>query len=531
MTADVSVVITTYRRSQQLAECLDGVRVQTRPADEVVVVVHRSDQASALEIEKAARTVAGLRYIYVEEPGAVAALNRGLAAARKSIVAFVDDDAVPAPDWLERIVQTFESDDSVAAVGGRDHIIENGKALGTDGGFSPADPVGRIQWFGRMLGNHHVGEGPPRDVDVLKGANMSFRRSAVAEHAFDARLRGRGAQVHSELSICLPLRRQGLRVVYDPAISVTHSPAPRPHGDRRHDPELDVVYASSHNEALEVLDYFGRPQRAAFAVWAIAIGTTNCPGLAVFIRDRVSGRPAAWDRFRAAQRGRASAWRTRRTPRRGRTGPLLHRPAPGWRNRHLFGALGMRPPIAQHSHTEAALLMRYAAGADTIVELGVAEGGSAAELRAAMSPRGQLFLVDPYEPGRFGLSLVRMVARRAVNDVRRGRVKWVRSPSDVAVVGWGRRIDFLFIDADHSYERAAGDWSLWTPFVAPGGHVALHDSVVFPGGWTDERSGPVRLLGEILAPPLAPAVAWTLVDQADSLSILRREPAPADREP
>jgi GT2 family glycosyltransferase/predicted O-methyltransferase YrrM len=518
LSADVSVVITTFQRPERLAGCLDGVRAQTRPADEVVVVVHSTDRASAGHVEQSAAEWPALRWVSVDKAGSLAALNCGLAAARKSIVAFIDDDAVPATDWLERIVQTFERDESIAAVGGRDYIVGDGQPDNGDAKRS----VGRIQWFGRMIGNHHIGVGPPRDVEVLKGTNMSFRHSAVAAHAFDERLRGYGSQVHSELSICLPLRRQRLRVVYDPDIAVTHYPAPRPHGDDRRHRTRGVVFTFSHNEALEILDYFGPLQRIVYGLWAFGIGTTYCPGVLVLTRDLISREPAAWDRFRAAQRGRASAWRTRRTaPRRALRGPLLHRPAPGWRTRHVFGALGIRPPIAQHSHAEAALLMRHAAGAETIVELGVAEGGSAAELRAAMSPTGHLYLVDPYEPGRLGVSFGWVVAHRAVNGVHRGHVTWLRSRSDAAVRSWRRPIDFLFIDADHSYERAAGDWRLWTPFVRPGGRVALHDSAVFPGGWTDERSGPVHLLREILSTGLG----WSLVDQADSLSILRRDEA------
>ncbi len=68
------------------------------------------------------------------------------------------------------------------------------------------------------------------------------------------------------MSICLPLRRQRLRVVYDPAIAVGHFPAARPHGDHRHDPAPEAVYAFSHNETLGILDYFGPLQRVAFAL-------------------------------------------------------------------------------------------------------------------------------------------------------------------------------------------------------------------------------------------------------------------------
>lgn len=199
---------------------------------------------------------------------------------------------------------------------------------------------------------------------------------------------------------------------------------------------------------------------------------------------------------------------------------LLHRPPPSWRSRHVFAALGLRPAAAQHSHAEAALLMRAAAGARIVVELGVAEGGSAAELRSVISPEGHLYLVDPYEPGRLRVSMALIIARRTVADVQGAPVSWLRSRSDEAVRGWTEPIDFLFIDADHSYERASSDWRLWTPFVAPGGQVALHDSVAFPGGWAYEDSGPVRLLQEILSGE----PEWALTDQVDSLTVLRRRP-------
>jgi predicted O-methyltransferase YrrM len=198
---------------------------------------------------------------------------------------------------------------------------------------------------------------------------------------------------------------------------------------------------------------------------------------------------------------------------------VLYRPPVSWRSRHVVGALGLRPAIAQHSRAEAGLLMRYAAGASTVVELGVAEGGSAAELRSVMAPSGELFLVDPFERGRLGFSPAWIVAHRVVNSIRRGKVGWVRARSDEAVAGWNRPIDFLFIDADHSYERAAGDWRQWTPKVRVGGFVAMHDSILCD--WTDSQSGPVRLLAEISESELE----WTIVDQADSLTILRRHAA------
>jgi cellulose synthase/poly-beta-1,6-N-acetylglucosamine synthase-like glycosyltransferase len=322
----VSVVVPTYQRANRLASCLEGLHSQTRPADEVLVVVQGVDEASANLVSKLAGNWPELRYVRVAQPGVVAALNSGLAAACGAIVALVDDDAVATADWLERIVKTFECDDRVAAVGGRDVIDDGGRIM------EPArrrglwalkgEPgVGRIQWFGRMLGNHHIGVGAPRDVDVLKGANMSFRREAVLAHGVDDRLRGEGAQEHWELSICLPLRRRGLRVVYDPNISVLHYPAPRHRGRERDDFSSEAVTSSTYNEALEILDYLGPIRRLVFISWGLGVGTTCAPGLAVLARDLLHRRPAAWMRFTAAQHGRFAAWRSHlRTPRVGGQG-------------------------------------------------------------------------------------------------------------------------------------------------------------------------------------------------------------------
>ena len=248
----------------------------------------------------------------------MAAYNRGLGASRGTIVAFVDDDAVPSANWLEAVVRTFGRDGQIAAVGGRDMIVADGRVIEADRRrilrLSGAHEVGRIQWFGRMIGNHHVGVGEARDVDVLKGVNMSFRREAVMGHGFDERLRGRGTQMHSELSICLPLRRQGLRLVYDPGIVVYHYPAPRGLGDRSEDlGGGEVMLASAHNEALAILEYFGPLRRLIFMAWGFVCGATHGPGLTILARDLAGGRPAAWSRFSAAQRGRLAAWKTRQT--------------------------------------------------------------------------------------------------------------------------------------------------------------------------------------------------------------------------
>lgn len=267
-------------------------------------MAHIRDAATADHVRGRALQWSELCCEQVGKDGSVAAYNTGLARASQDIVAFIDDDATPEADWIERIEQTFAQDERIGGVGGRDVIDRPGREHGVR-------DVGRLQWFGRAVANHHLGTGPPRDVDILKGVNMAFRRATVVDHGFDPRLRGPGAQVHAELSICLPLRRSGMRIVYDPSLVVRHSPAARPAGDHRRLFNRDVVAAAAFNEALPILDYFGRSRRAVFYLWGLVFGTTDCPGLVVTGRDLVRGRPASLARFLAAQRGRLAAWRMR----------------------------------------------------------------------------------------------------------------------------------------------------------------------------------------------------------------------------
>ena len=197
---------------------------------------------------------------------------------------------------------------------------------------------------------------------------------------------------------------------------------------------------------------------------------------------------------------------------------LLYRSDTGWRRRHVFGVLGLRRPCAECTVAEARLLRDLAAGARRIVELGVAEGGSALQLRSAMAADGCLYLVDPYAAGSTGVSFARIMARRVLASCTNGRIVWLRMTSAQAARTWSDPIDFLHIDADHAYERAAGDWSDWHGHVPVGGMVAFHDSAVFSGGWVTPDWGPVRVVESILAD----RDDWRLAAREDSMSVLRR---------
>ncbi|MES2176608.1 MAG: glycosyltransferase [Gemmatimonadota bacterium] len=301
----VTVVVPTYRRVEDLDRCLAALREQTRPAEEVLVTIRNDDAESTALVEQSARGWPSLRAVPVKRPGVVAAMNAALAAVTGDIYALTDDDAEPHRDWLARIVPIFEQQPGVAAVGGRDDQV---------GAPGDKTTVGKLQWFGRIIGNHHVGAGPAREVDVVKGVCSAFRMSALREIGFDERLRGSGAQVHWELSLCLALARAGWRLVYDPAIRVRHHVGTRHDADQLHrgrfavEPHENAVY----NETLVLAEHLRGARRVAFKLWASAIGTAVEPGVLqvprAFLRDGFG----ALTRWRATQRARGEGFRDAR---------------------------------------------------------------------------------------------------------------------------------------------------------------------------------------------------------------------------
>jgi glycosyltransferase involved in cell wall biosynthesis len=110
MTIQVSVVVPTRNRPQLLERCLDALLAQTYDPEAFEIIVVDDAACAATEAQVAARA-AGLPSVrYLPAPdtnGPAAARNRGWAAAQGEIIAFTDDDCVPAPGWLRAGTAAF----------------------------------------------------------------------------------------------------------------------------------------------------------------------------------------------------------------------------------------------------------------------------------------------------------------------------------------------------------------------------------------------------------------------------------------
>jgi glycosyltransferase involved in cell wall biosynthesis len=301
-------MIATYRRPVEIERCLTALQHQLLPPNDVIVVAREDDLETRTTLDRLSLPAVPFRLVTVSVPGVVAARNAGILACRTNILAVIDDDTAPHPEWTSRIVQDFTNDPSLGGLGGRDRCFN-----GTTFDDRKAPTVGRIRWFGRVIGNHHIGFGQIREVDLLKGANMSFRAEAMSGVQFDSRLKGEGTQPGDDKCFSVAVKANGWKLAYDPAAVVDHFPGFR--ADARQYVGVnrlkDIAHFRSfaYNEVLSIWASLSPLRRVAFFLWSTFIGTGTFPGLIQAIRFTPKLGIYSWQRFWIAQTAKVEAFR------------------------------------------------------------------------------------------------------------------------------------------------------------------------------------------------------------------------------
>lgn len=196
----MSVVICTYNGSGTLRECLEGVLKQHYPDYEVVVVSDGSTDGSA----DIAREYEGVLVIETENRGLSSARNTGMRTATGDIVAYLDDDAVPDPDWLKHLAATFASG-AYAAAGGPNVLPPGSSAVAQCVANAPGGPTHVLL--------------SDREAEHVPGCNMAIRKDALLEiGGFDPQFRVAG----DDVDVCWRLLDSGRRIAFSPGAAVLH---------------------------------------------------------------------------------------------------------------------------------------------------------------------------------------------------------------------------------------------------------------------------------------------------------------------
>ncbi len=218
----VTVCVCTHSRPSYVRQCLDGLAAQTAEAGsfETIVVDSASDPAAAAALASIVAQHPGVRLLTLDRPGVSLARNAGAAAARALYVAFIDDDAIPAADWIECIRAGIAAVPPPALIGGR--ILPRWEA--------PLPAWWPPSLRGVLSIIEHEGSGPYRRPGLPAklepyAANMVVHvPTLLAAGGFRAAVGryGRALLSDEEVQLAWALQDAGHAVVYDSRITVHH---------------------------------------------------------------------------------------------------------------------------------------------------------------------------------------------------------------------------------------------------------------------------------------------------------------------
>jgi glucosyl-dolichyl phosphate glucuronosyltransferase len=213
----VSIIICSHNRSVDVSDCLNSLMPQIGPEAEVILVDSASDPENHAELAKLAALFPLLKLIRVDHPGLSLARNRGVHQATADWIVFLDDDAVPFPDWLEKVLATLTAASPTQAVIG--------------GAIYP-------QWPDGMNGDHLSGRwkmflslstadrpGSVTDGSTVNGANYAIRRCVLLDiGGFPERLGRVGSSLISgdDCHVTQSVLDAGLGAGFDPAFKIYH---------------------------------------------------------------------------------------------------------------------------------------------------------------------------------------------------------------------------------------------------------------------------------------------------------------------
>ncbi|MDD2781548.1 glycosyltransferase family 2 protein [Sulfuricurvum sp.] len=217
----ISAVICTYNRYDVLEKAIKSLEQQTLlPSDfEILVIDNSPDFVRSEEVGKTYTHISNLKYVIEKTPGLSNARNVATNLAQSPFVAFLDDDAIAIPEWLEKILVAVEQfGEDVDVIGGR---------------IDPIWAKPRPSWLGdELLGNVSVVNwgGECRiasSEEWFAGANITFRVVALKENggfAVNLGRKGSGATLLSneESDLIEKIRASGKKLVYQPEARVDH---------------------------------------------------------------------------------------------------------------------------------------------------------------------------------------------------------------------------------------------------------------------------------------------------------------------
>ena len=173
-TAEISVAVCTYNRSDVLPKCLESLVNQSVGTEHLEVLI--IDNNSTDDTKKIATDFCEkhniFRYIFEEKQGLSHARNRAIAEAKGEYLAYIDDDAIADKDWIEKIESVIQNNKDITAFGGPIYPWYNKE---------------KPKWFKDEFATHSYGKqhfqlNEQNRPFGLSGSNMIFKKEILNKY-------------------------------------------------------------------------------------------------------------------------------------------------------------------------------------------------------------------------------------------------------------------------------------------------------------------------------------------------------------
>jgi GT2 family glycosyltransferase len=223
----VDLVIVNYRSYEELTRCLASLEASRGILDQVTVVDHESDLAAAARVSSRFPWVTMVERTTNE--GFATGVNLGVRGSRAPFLLLLNPDCVASGEAIAGLVTFAESRPDAAVIGPR-ILNADGSVQGSARRFPGVSTfvAGRSSWLTRAFPNNPLSRwnlpgraesGGSMAVDWVSGACMLIRRAAFEQiGGMDERF----FLYWEDADFCRRLTQRGWRIVYYPAVSVTH---------------------------------------------------------------------------------------------------------------------------------------------------------------------------------------------------------------------------------------------------------------------------------------------------------------------
>ena len=213
--ASVSVIVVNWNGRDLLAGCLDSIRSQTRPPQEIIVVDNGSTDGSDEYLEREwGHTIKQVRH--TENLGFAGGVNAGIRISIGEWIALLNNDAVADPGWLAGMLEAIQDDPRTGMCACKILLADPADRI---------DKAGHLLYWDGLNGGRGFGEPDHGQYDRVEevlfpdGCAAMYRRELFSQVGlFDEQFFAYG----DDAELGLRGRLYGWRCIYAPKAVVRH---------------------------------------------------------------------------------------------------------------------------------------------------------------------------------------------------------------------------------------------------------------------------------------------------------------------